>query len=81
MDGHARITRRLGASAAGRCYSSQMCPNVFELADGDFIAVGEDVTAEMSPLLPPDAGCAPHERIIRLPRRILVGARAEIPAA
>jgi hypothetical protein len=58
-----------------------MCPNLFELADGDFIAVGRDVTAEMSPHLPPDAGCAPDEKIVRLPRRVMIRARDEIPAA
>ena len=29
--------------------------------------------------LPPDAGCAPHERIIRIPRKLLVQAKADIP--
>jgi hypothetical protein len=76
------ITRRLGGGAASRqCYSAQACPNLFELANGDFLAVGLDVTGQMRGQLPPDAGCADDERVVLLPRQVLVLARPEIPAA
>ncbi len=54
------------------------CPDIWELTDGDFAVIGPDITAVVSPL-PDTAGCGPDERIVRLPRRILVGARASIP--
>lgn len=56
----------------------QGCPDVFELADGDFAVIGKDIT-EAAKLLPPDASCGPDERIVRVPRRTLVGAKRDIP--
>jgi hypothetical protein len=55
------------------------CPDIFELADGDFAIVGIDVTAEAARQLPPDASCGPDERIVRVPRRTLVLAKPDIP--
>jgi hypothetical protein len=54
------------------------CPDLWELTDGDFAVIGPDITVEVG-ALPVTAGCGPDERIVRLPRRILVGARASIP--
>ena len=54
------------------------CPDIWELTDGDFAVIGPDITTAVSSL-PDTAGCGPDERIVRLPRRILVGARAAIP--
>lgn len=57
------------------------CPDIWELADGDFAVIGIDMTAETKDHLPSTAGCGPDERIVRVPRRILVAARADIPSA
>jgi hypothetical protein len=57
------------------------CPDVFELVSGDFALIGKDITNEAAALLPSDAGCGPDERIICIPRRILVGAKRDIPDA
>ena len=54
---------------------------MLEMADGDFAAVGADMTAEAVPALPPGPGVGPKERVVRIPRRVMVAARAEIPAA
>lgn len=76
------ILRRLGPDphANGQqtpaCYG---CPDLFELADGDFAVIGIESTRELETHLPPSAGCGPDERIVRVPRRILVGAKADIP--
>lgn len=63
-----------------QCAGCQGCPDVWELDDGDFAIIGEDITDKVIAKLPPTAGCAPGERIIRLPRRVLVNARRDIPA-
>jgi hypothetical protein len=42
------------------------------------LGIGPDITAAAG-TLPPTAGCGPDERIIRLPRRILMDARRDIP--
>lgn len=74
--------RRLGPGPEGStrsCAGSGGCPDLFELEDGDFAIIGQDITAEAQPDLPADAGCAPEERIVRIPRRLLVEARSDIP--
>jgi hypothetical protein len=73
------ILRKLGP--ASRCYTPDACPNLFELTDGNFLGVGRDVTSRAKPLLPRDAGCADYERIILLPRRVIVAAWPQLPAA
>lgn len=54
------------------------CPDIWEMADGDFAIIGPDITAQVG-ILPPTAGCGPDERIVKLPRHLLVGARTAIP--
>jgi hypothetical protein len=56
------------------------CPDIWELADGDFAIIGIDMTDAAKSFLPATAGCGPDERIVRVPRRILVDAKADIPA-
>jgi hypothetical protein len=77
------IRRRLGPAPDERrtaCVGCNACPDLFELEDGDFAAIGADITAEAAGHLPADAGCGPDERIIRIPRRLLVAAREDIPS-
>ena len=57
------------------------CPDLFELADGNFALIGIEMTAKALPHLPPSASCGPDERIVWIPRRLLVGARSDIPNA
>ncbi|HEV2695485.1 MAG TPA: hypothetical protein VG347_21510 [Verrucomicrobiae bacterium] len=54
------------------------CPDIFELADGDFALIGIDMT-DTAGQLPPSAGCGPDEKIIRVPRKTLVLAKRDIP--
>lgn len=79
MNAPIEFRRRIGPSPrAGACFSTAACPDIFEMADGDFAIIGSDITHEAGKL-PADAGCAPHERIIRVPRKLLVRAKADIP--
>jgi hypothetical protein len=55
------------------------CPDIFELDSGDFAIIGINITGEAISALPPTASCGPDERIVRVPRRILVGAKPDIP--
>jgi hypothetical protein len=57
------------------------CPDVWELDSGDFAIIGIEMTAEMKSKLPPTASCGPDERIVLVPRRILIGAKPDIPEA
>jgi len=55
------------------------CPDIWELDNGDFAVIGIDITEAAVPKLPPTAGCGPDERIVRLPRKLLVNAKGDIP--
>jgi hypothetical protein len=55
------------------------CPDIFELASGDFAVIGIDITNGAKSKLPADAGCGPDERIILVPRKTLVLAKSDIP--
>ena len=52
---------------------------MFELETGDFAVIGRDITDVATDRLPPDASCGPDERIVQIPRRTLVLAKADIP--
>jgi hypothetical protein len=55
------------------------CPDIWELESGDFAVIGIDITAAAASKLPPTAGCGPDERIVLIPRNLLVNARSDIP--
>ena len=74
--------RRLGPDphASGfRTPALDGCPDIWELADGDFAVIGIDITAAAVHSLPPSTGCGEDERIVRLPRRTLLLAKPDIP--
>lgn len=76
------FVRRLGPDphlGAAKTYAVHGCPDIWELADGDFAVIGPDITPEAGGRLPPSASCGPDERIIKLPRRSLVLAKPDIP--
>jgi hypothetical protein len=74
--------RRIGPDAhenALPCSGCRGCPDIWELANGDFAIIGADITAAAIANLPPTAGCAPDERVVRLPRSLLLNAKRHIP--
>lgn len=76
------FAKRLGPNphaSGAHCVGGDGCPDIWELADGDFAIIGADITEAAIAALPPTAGCAPGERIIRLPRQLLVSAKRDIP--
>ena len=58
------------------CYG---CPDILELDNGDFAVIGADITAIATGKLAFGASCGPDERIVQIPRRILINAKADIP--
>lgn len=84
MQTHRRLmfVRRLGSTPeAARCPGGHGCPDILEMASGDFAVIGTDITTEAVGSLPEGSGCAPGERVVRIPRRVLVLARRDIPAS
>lgn len=77
-----KVIRRIGPDphAGGRKTPGLFsCPDILELDNGDFAIIGADITAETAQNLPPTVSCGPDERIVRIPRRILVDAKNDIP--
>ena len=54
------------------------CPDLWELSDGDIAVIGIDITHVFADRLPSTAGCGPDERIVRVPRNVIVAAKADI---
>ena len=54
------------------------CPDIWELENGDIAVIGIDITEAAAAKLPPTAGCGPDEKIVRLPRNVLLNARPDI---
>lgn len=75
-----KIVRRVGASPRERgSGTGQSCPDIFELDNGDFAVIGREATAELDPMLPPDAARADYERIVVITRETLLRAKKDIP--
>ena len=55
------------------------CPDIWEMADGDFAVIGLNITAAVKSRLPPTANCGPDECIVKIPRTTLVLAKPDIP--
>ncbi len=75
------FVRRLGPDPhanGAKSVGCNGCPDIWEIEGGDFAVIGIDITA-IATSLPPSAGCGPDERIVRVPRKTLVLAKADIP--
>lgn len=73
--------KRLGPDPhanGAQTYACKGCPDIWELDNGDFAVIGLDMT-DAAGSLPPSASCGPDERMVRLPRKTLVLAKADIP--
>lgn len=84
MNPDAKFIRRIGPDPhanGAQTEALSKCPDLWELDDGNFAAIGIDITANASSRLPPTASCGPDERVVWLPRRLLVNARPEIPVS
>jgi hypothetical protein len=70
--------RRLGQHKQ-QCESGHHCPQLLEMIDGDFAAVGPLITEEAKKAMLPGPGIGSNEGVVRIPRAIMIGARPDIP--
>jgi hypothetical protein len=73
------FTRRLGPVSVLPCSGGHGCPDLLEMESGDFAVIGTDITDIASAKLPTGSGCGPGERIVQVPRRMLMAAKHDIP--
>ena len=77
------LLRRLGPDPHANGVKSvglNGCPDLWELDSGDIAVIGIDITDASINCLPPTAGCGPDERIVRVPRSVILAAKADIVA-
>lgn len=82
MNAPIEFLRRLGTDPhanGAKSVACDGCPDIWELESGDFAVIGIDITATAKVALPATAGCGPDERVILLPRNLLVNAKRDIP--
>ena len=78
---NAVFVKRIGPDPhanGAQTFACNGCPDIWELANGDFAIIGTDISS-VAGQLPPSANCGPDERIIRIPRKTLVSAKPDIP--
>jgi len=82
-DGSALLSRRLGKSAAelGATSGRDGCPDIWELDNGDVAVIGRDLTTTYRDRLPGNVSIAADERLVIIPRGMLIAAKADIPDA
>lgn len=82
-DSSADLVRRLGKSAGetGGSVGKQGCPDIWELSNGDVAIIGRDLTESYASRLPHDVSIANDERLVVLPRSMVIAAKEDIPDA
>lgn len=80
-DPEATFVRRIGKSALelGETSANPSCPDIWELSSGDFAIVGRDLTESLRVRLPHDVSVGADERLVVIPRSMLLAAKDEIP--
>jgi hypothetical protein len=77
--GRVEFVRRLGTSPKERgCLNNGTCPDIFTLSDGSIAVIGTDHTLDLDGRLPADVARADYERIVVIPREVLLAARDDI---
>ncbi|WP_407564833.1 hypothetical protein [Streptomyces sp. 184] len=74
--------RRLGKSPQelGNTTHDPDCPDIWELANGDIAVIGRDLTDSLGRKLPPGVSVGTDERLVVIPRNMLIAAKQDIPS-
>ncbi|MQY22659.1 hypothetical protein NRB20_57770 [Nocardia sp. RB20] len=82
-DPSASMRRRLGKSAKelGQTGGRDSCPDIWELDNGDIAVIGRDLTDTYVSRLPEDVTIYHDERLVIIPRAMIVAAKTDIPDA
>ncbi|MFD3499128.1 hypothetical protein [Streptomyces sp. NPDC058678] len=55
------------------------CPDIWELANGDIAVIGRDLTQSLGRNLPDGVSIGSDERLVVIPRNMLIAAKPDIP--
>ncbi|WP_437060195.1 hypothetical protein [Streptomyces sp. enrichment culture] len=73
--------QRLGKSPQelGHTTDNPDCPDIWELKNGDIAVIGRDLTQPLGGKLPAGVSVGADERLVVIPRSMLVAAKRDIP--
>lgn len=79
-DHSAAFQRRLGKTAAelGDSRTTDQCPEIWELDNGDVAVIGRDATTAYRDRLPAGVSIRPDERLVIISGRLLAAAKPDI---
>ncbi|OLT25944.1 hypothetical protein BJF79_12525 [Actinomadura sp. CNU-125] len=79
-DHDAEFQRRLGKTAAevGASRTTQDCPEIWELDNGDIAVIGREATDAYAGRLPKGVSIGQDERLVIIPGRMLSAAKPDI---
>jgi hypothetical protein len=82
-DPTASFLRRIGKSSheLGQTSGNSSCPDIWELDNGDVAVIGTDLTVPYEGRLPHGVSVDPGERLVIIPRKTILAAKADIPDA
>jgi hypothetical protein len=82
-DATASFRRRLGKSSheLGTTTKTGSCPDIWELNNGDIAVIGTDLTSDYARRLPLGVSIDPGEKLVVIPRAMLISAKPDIPDA
>lgn len=82
-DPTAELIRRLGRSAheLGETSAGPTCPDIWELDNGDVAVIGREHTADYAGRLPDGVSIGADERLVVIPRSMVIAAKPDIPDA
>lgn len=80
-DPETSFKRRLGKSALelGATNSGPECPDIWELENGDIAVIGRDLSDSLGARLPDGVTIGRDERLVVIPRSMLIAAKRDIP--
>ncbi|WP_037912622.1 hypothetical protein [Actinacidiphila yeochonensis] len=81
-DPETTFLRRLGKSPQelGNTTDNADCPDIWELENGDIAVIGRDLTSSLGRNLPTGVSVGADERLVVIPRNMLVAAKPDIPS-
>jgi hypothetical protein len=82
-DPSASFLQRIGKSSheLGQTSGNSSCPDIWELDNGDVAVIGTDLTTTYEDRLPEGVSVDPGERLVIIPRKTILAAKADIPDA
>ena len=80
-DPETTFLRRLGKSPRelGVTTDNADCPDMWELENGDVAVIGRDLTGSLGRQLPAGVSIGADERLVVIPRSMLIAAKPDIP--